>query len=75
MSQDNFEENIKKLEEIVSSLENGNLTLDEAIKTFEEGIKISKMASEKLDNAEKKINILLTNADGSVEEEAFEVEE
>lgn len=65
-----FEENLKELETIVAELEKGELTLDESIAKFERGIEVSKECNSKLENAEKKINILL---DGK--EEKFEVEE
>ena len=68
----NFEETIKKLELIVNELEKGNLSLDESVKKFEEGIKLSKLCNEFLNNAEKKINILINN-DGKIEEEKFEI--
>ena len=68
----NFEETIKQLESIVNELEKGNLSLDESVKKFEEGIKLSKLCNEFLNNAEKKINILINN-DGKLEEEKFEI--
>ena len=75
MKEDTFEKNMKELEEVVSSLENGNLSLEEAISKFEEGIKLSKKANEKLESAEKRINILLSSEDGAFKEEKFEIEE
>lgn len=69
----NFEEIMKKLEEITSKLENENLSLDESVEYFEEGIKLSKKANEKLENAEKRITILL-NTD-NLKEEEFKPEE
>ena len=68
----NFEDTIKKLEMIVNELEKGNLSLDESVKKFEEGIKLSKLCNEFLNNAEKKINILINN-NGKLEEEKFEI--
>ena len=65
-----FEENLKELESIVAELEKGELSLDESIEKFEKGIEVSKKCNSKLENAEKKINILL-----GTEEKAFEVEE
>lgn len=67
-----FEEDLKKLEEIVSKLDT-DLSLDESIKIFEEGIKISKKCSEKLDDAEKKINVLIKDkSTGIINEEKYE---
>lgn len=54
-----FEENITELEEIVRRLEQGDASLDESLSLFEKGVKLSKSCSSMLDNAEKKVNILL----------------
>lgn len=70
-----FEESLAELEQIATKLESGNLGLDEAIKEFEKGIKLSKECSEKLDEAEKKINILVQGENGEVVEENFIAEE
>ena len=73
MSKDNFEDSIKKLEEIVTELENGNLNLDESVTKFEEGMKKAKQCNNILEDAEKKITIILEK-DGELKEEKFEVE-
>ena len=65
-----FEENLKELESIVSELEKGELGLEDAIAKFEKGIAVSKECNTKLEEAEKRINILL---DG--EEKEFSIEE
>lgn len=70
----NFEESMKNLEQIVTELENGNLNLDESVEKFENGIKIAKECNKILEDAEKKITILLEK-DGKVTEENFAVEE
>lgn len=70
-----FEENLKELEDIATKLESGDLGLDDAIKEFEKGIKLSKECSNKLDEAEKKINILVQGEGGKLEEENFVSEE
>lgn len=67
----NFEESMKKLETIVTELENGNLNLDESVKKFEEGMKIAKQCNNILENAEKKITILLEK-NGDFEEKPFD---
>lgn len=69
-----FEEDLNDLEKIAQNLESGNLNLDEAIKEFEKGIKLSKKCNEKLEKAEKKINMLVEE-DGSIREENFFSEE
>ena len=67
----NFEENVEQLEKVVQELENGNLNLEDSIKKFEEGMAISKKCNEILEEAAKKITVLIKKDDG-VEEEDFE---
>lgn len=74
MSELNFEESMKKLEDIAEELESGNLNLEESLDKFEEGMKLSKKCNEIIENAEKKITILLEK-DGKLEEEDFSAEE
>lgn len=69
-----FEEAMKQLEAVATKLEKGDLNLDESVATFEEGMKLSKKCSELLENAEKRITILLKNGD-EVKEENFTEEE
>ena len=73
MSKENFEESMKKLETIVTELENGNLNLDESVKKFEEGMKIAQKCNTILGEAEKRIMILLEQ-EGEVKEERFDIE-
>ena len=58
-----FEEAVKELETLVGALEKGNLSLDDSILTFEKGINIAKECSKKLDEAERKINVLIKAQD------------
>ena len=74
MAKSSFEDNMENLEKIVSELEKGDLNLDESISKFEEGIKISKDCNKILEEAEKKITILLEK-DGELQEENFSTEE
>ena len=69
-----FEEQMESLEKIVGELEKGDLNLDDSVEKFEEGIKISKECNKILQEAEKKIT-LLVNEDGKTKEENFETEE
>ena len=69
-----FEEQIQELEKIINELENGNLNLDDSVIKFEEGMKISKECNKMLENAEKKITILLNGENGEVQEENFTAE-
>lgn len=66
----NFEDSIKELENIANELEKGNLTLDESVSKFEQGMKLSKKCNDFLDSAEKKITMLINN-NGKIEEENF----
>ncbi len=61
MSKKNFETSLQKLEDLVGSLENGELSLDDSIKKFEDGIKLYKNCRELLDQAEKKISVLTSD--------------
>lgn len=63
-----FEENVEQLEKIVQELEKGDLNLDESIKKFEEGMNLSKKCNEILEEAEKKITVLIKKNDGLQEE-------
>ncbi len=67
----NFEDNMKKLEEIATELEKGDLDLDTSVAKFEEGMKISKECSEMLEKAEKKITMLIKGENGELAEENF----
>jgi len=67
----NFEETMQELETIVKELEEGKLNLDDSIKKFEQGIKLSNNASKYLEDAEKKITILIKDKEGNLEEEDF----
>ncbi len=70
----NFENSMKELEEIAEKLSNGEVSLDETIKLFEDGMKLSKNCQKILEDAEKKVNILL-NKDGEIKKQAFDSEE
>lgn len=69
-----FEEQMEELEKIVGELEKGDLNLDDSVTKFEEGIKISKECNKILEEAEKKITILI-NKDGEIKEENFKSKE
>lgn len=70
-----FEENLNELEKIASQLESQDLSLEKALSEFERGIKLSKICNKKLEEAEKKINILVESENGSLKEENFEAKE
>lgn len=61
MAEIKFEEALKKLEKIVEDLEKGDLSLDEALKKYQDGIELSRACSQRLENAKKKIDVLVKN--------------
>ena len=74
MAKKTFEQAMKQLEQIVQDLESGDMPLEKAIKTFEEGIQLSKFCSEKLDETEKRITILMQDSEGKTSETPFPAE-
>lgn len=72
MDYKDFENALARLETIVGELEKGELALEDAIGLFEEGVKISRFCSGKLDEAERKVEILLKNQKGKLEEQPYE---
>ena len=70
-----FEEAIDRLEEIVENMEEGDLSLEDALKVFEEGMKLVKFASNKLEEAEKKVTLLVRENGGEYSQSPFEIEE
>ena len=75
MAKKTFEQAIKQLEQVVQDLESGDMPLEKAIKTFEDGIQLSKFCSEKLDETEKRITILMQDSDGKLSEAPFSGED
>ncbi|HOO89752.1 MAG TPA: exodeoxyribonuclease VII small subunit [Syntrophales bacterium] len=63
MTEKKFEKALEKLEGIVRKMEEGNMSLEESLKAFEEGIKLSRFCTEKLDEAEKRVKLLLREGD------------
>ena len=67
-----FEASMRRLDEIVAALENGEVTLEESIKLFEEGTKLSAQCAQLLEQAELKVSKLMQGPDGAPVEEALE---
>ena len=61
-----FEEAFKRLEVIVGNLESGDLSLEESMKLFEEGIGLTEACKSRIEDAEQKIQLLLKNSDGKL---------
>ena len=70
-----FEKAVERLEKIVEFLEGGDVALDEALKKYEEGVKLSRLCSQKLAQAEKKIEILTRTLNGALTAQPFDIEE
>ncbi len=66
-----FEDAIKRLEEIVKQMEGGELSLEESIKVFQEGMELAGYCNKKLDEAETKINVIAKGLQGEMIEEDF----
>ena len=67
----NFEKSLGELENLVEALESGGLTLEESLKAFEKGVRISRDCQEALNEAEQKVNLLTANSDGEPEASDF----
>ncbi len=75
MAKDKFEEALKRLEELVKRMEAGDLTLDESLKAFEEGIRLIRFCTRKLDETERRVEILLRDEQGETAAVPFLPEE
>jgi exodeoxyribonuclease VII small subunit len=69
-----FEKSLKDLEKIVSALESGNLPLEKALEKFEAGIQLSRFCSKTLDEAEKRVTLLMADGTGTMKKEPFDSE-
>jgi exodeoxyribonuclease VII small subunit len=74
VAEEKFETAMKRLEEIVSKMEAGELPLDESLKLFEEGIKLARTLEKTLDEAERRVEVLLGGESGVQRTEPFEEE-
>lgn len=75
MEHKDFEKALDRLEKIVGKLEKGDLALEEALKLFEEGTQITRFCSTKLDEAERKVEILLKDKKEQLTEKSFQIED
>jgi exodeoxyribonuclease VII small subunit len=75
MAEKKFEAALARLEEIVKELETGDLPLEQSLKLFEEGIKLSRLCNKRLEDAERRVEILLKNKNGTVTAQPFEEQE
>jgi exodeoxyribonuclease VII small subunit len=73
MKENKFEDSMKELEDIVKRLESGDLPLEESLKIFEKGVALSRFCFKKLEEAEKRVSILIKD-EGGIKREPFEYE-
>ncbi len=66
-----FEESLTRLEEIVAKLERGDLSLEDSVRLFEEGTRLSAECRSQLEEAEGKVEMLVKQRDGSLKREPF----
>ena len=66
-----FEDSLKQLEKIVDQLERGDLPLEESVRLFEDGVRLSTACKQELEAAEGKVQILMKERDGSLRAEPF----
>ena len=75
MAEKKFEKAMERLEEIVENLEGGELSLEDSLKAFEEGMKLAGFCSHKLEEAEKKVTLLVRESEEKYTQTPFEIEE
>jgi len=75
MAEKKFEAALARLEEIVRSLESGELALEQSLKLFEEGVKLARVCNARLEEAERKVEVLLKDKNGKMTAKPFEEEE
>jgi len=63
MAKEKFEEALGRLEELVKKMEAGDMTLEESLKAFEEGTRLARFCAKKLDEAERRVDLLLRQGD------------
>lgn len=67
-----FETSLNELERIVKQLEDGDMPLEESLKLFENGVKLSRECRERLTNAERRIEVLMKDAEGNISLESVD---
>ena len=75
MAEKKFEAALARLEEIVTELESGELGLEQSLKLFEEGVKLARVCNARLEEAERKVEVLLKDKNGKMTTKPFEGEE
>jgi len=73
MTSMSFEKALEDLENIVEKLEKGGLSLNESLALFEKGVKLARYLRDELENAEKKVEVLLKDEKGEIKEKSYEL--
>ncbi|MFB3818368.1 MAG: exodeoxyribonuclease VII small subunit [Candidatus Methylomirabilales bacterium] len=71
MNEPTFEEALSRLEALVARLEAGELSLEEALQAFEEGVRLTRLCTGRLEDAERRVHLLTRRADGTEQEVPF----
>ncbi len=66
-----FEANLRQLEQLVQQMEQGELTLEQSLSTFEQGVALTRACQQALDKAEQKVNLLLQDEQGAISRKPF----
>ena len=74
MAERKFETALARLEEIVAELESGELELEQSLKLFEEGVKLARICNARLEQAERKVEVLLKDKAGNLTAKPFDEE-
>jgi exodeoxyribonuclease VII small subunit len=75
MAEKKFEDALSRLEQIVKELESGDLPLELSLKLFEEGIKLSRICNKRLEDAERRVEVLIKDKAGNMIAQPFQEEE
>jgi exodeoxyribonuclease VII small subunit len=70
-SEKNFETALEDLEQVVEQLESGDLALEDSLAAFEKGVGLAKYCNQKLNDVEKKVELLIKDKDGKLQLKAF----
>ena len=73
MAEPTFEEALSQLEALVAQLQAGDLPLEEALRAFEEGVRLTRLCAERLEDAERRVHLLTRAADGTEQEVPFDL--
>lgn len=73
MAELTFEEALSQLEALVARLEGGDLPLEEALRAFEEGVRLTRLCAERLEDAERRVHLLMRTPEGTQQEVRFDL--